>query len=98
MKNCCNVIVSECFYKGVSNASSPIGHNIAYFRNKYGKDISIYSLNHCMKGIIDKKLNFEQSISFENLKELVYAREGSRVIEGFGRRDIDTMIRIITTG
>ena len=51
-----------------------------------------------MKGIIDKKLNFEQSISFENLKELVYAREGSRVIEGFGRRDIDTMIRIITTG
>ena len=34
-----NVLVSACWKYGSNNANSPVGYNIAYFRNNYSSDI-----------------------------------------------------------
>ena len=97
MNNCCNGIVQTCFNQSVDNANTPLGCNIAFFRNKYGKDITSCSLNNCLQVMRSLKLSVQQSILFDNLKTLLYAREGSHVIEGFTFHDIDNLIRLIST-
>ena len=39
MKQCRNYIVIACFTNAMHNARPPFGHNLAFFRNKYGIDI-----------------------------------------------------------
>ena len=34
-----NILVSACWKYASNNANSPLGYNIAYFRNSYGIDI-----------------------------------------------------------
>ena len=97
VQNCCNGIVRECYNNGLYNANTPIGHNIAFFRYKYGKNISSCSLNNCMKLIVSPKINVEQCNVLEQLKVLIHARQGSYFIEGFTRRDIERLMKLIAT-
>ena len=39
MKQCHNYIVRACLTNAMQNARTPLGHNLAFFRNKYGIDI-----------------------------------------------------------
>ena len=39
MKQCRNYIVRACFTNAMHNARSVLGHNLAFFRHKYGIDI-----------------------------------------------------------
>ena len=44
MKQCRNYIVRACFNNAMQNARTPLGHNLAFFRNKYGIDIFVMSI------------------------------------------------------
>ena len=40
-----NIIVYTCYKNAAGNANTPIGSNIAYFRNKYGIEVNGLSKN-----------------------------------------------------
>ena len=40
MYNSRNVLITACVKIAIGNANSPLGHNIAYFRNNYGINFS----------------------------------------------------------
>ena len=51
MKQCRNYIVRTCLTIAMHNAKTQLGHNLAFFRNKYGIDILCDVYNHCMRFI-----------------------------------------------
>ena len=51
MKQCRNYIVRACFTNAMHNARTPLGHKLAFFRNKYGIDILCDDYNNCMRSI-----------------------------------------------
>ena len=97
MKQCRNYIVRACFNNAMQNARTPLGHNLAFFRNKYGIDIFCDEYNHCMKCIRKPKLKTEHVNNIEQLRSLLDIRNGAYYIEGFLKPDIDTMIEYIAT-
>ena len=82
-KQCRNYIVRACFTNAMHNARTPLGHNLAFFRNKYRIDIFCDEYNHCMKSIQMPKLKREHVNNIEQLKTLLYIRNGAHYIEGF---------------
>ena len=81
----------------MQNARTPLGHNLTFFRNKYGIDIFCDEYNHCMKCIRKPKLKTEHVNNIEQLRALLDIRNGAYYIEGFLKPDIDTMIEYIAT-
>ena len=79
------------------NARTPLGHNLAFFRIKYGIDILCDEYNHCMKYIRKPKLKTEHENNIEQLRTLLDIHNGAYYIEVFLKPDIDTMIEYIAT-
>ena len=49
MYNSGNVLITACVKSAINDANSPLGHNIAYFRNNYGIN---FSHDMCINKII----------------------------------------------
>ena len=93
-----NYIVSSCFSNAVQNASTPLGHNISFFRYEYSIDVMSYKLCDYLKLISPQTLSRAQCDSITQIKQLLLIRSGSHYIEGFSYHDIDQiMIDCITT-
>ena len=97
MKHSDNYIVSSCFSNAVQNASTPLGHNISFFRYEYSIDVMSYKLCDFLKLISPQRLSSEQCDSIIQIKQLMSIRSGSHYIEGFSYHDINHMIDYITT-
>ena len=90
-----NTLVSACWKYANNNANSPLGYNIAYFRNSYGIDIFP---NVCVKNIIHPpRLNNEQHMIISELNMLLLAKDEMYIIDGFTKSNIDTFIKLIAT-
>ena len=51
IKQCPNYIVRTYFTNTIHNARTPLGHNLAFIRNKYKIDILCDEYNHCIASI-----------------------------------------------
>ena len=90
-----NILVSACWKYGSNNANSPLGYNIAYFRNSYGIDILP---DVCVKKIIHPpQLDNEQHMVISELNMLLLAKGEMYNIDGFTKSNIDTFIKLIAT-
>ena len=65
------------------NAKTPLGHNLAFFRNKYGIDILCDEDNHCMRTIRKSNSKTEHVNNIEQLRTLLNIRNGAYYIDGF---------------
>ena len=61
-----NVIVYTCYKNAVGNANTPMGSNIAYFRDKYSIEVNKLSKN-ITKLVSKSKLSTEQLIVIQHL-------------------------------
>ena len=90
-----NTLVSACWKYANNNANSPLGYNIAYFRNSYSIDIFP---DVCVKNIIHPpRLNNEQHMIISELNMLLLAKDEMYNIDGFTKSNIDTFIKLIAT-
>ena len=90
-----NILVSACWKHASNNANSPLGYNIAYFRNSYGIDIFP---DVCVKKIIHPpQLDNEQHMVISELNMLLLAKGEMYNIDGFTKSNIDTFIKLIAT-
>ena len=90
-----NILVSACWKYASNNANSPLGYNIAYFRNSYGIDILP---DVCVKKIIHPpQLDNEQHMVISELNMLLLAKGEMYNIDGFTKSNIDTFIKLIAT-
>ena len=71
MKQCRNYIVRACLTNAMHNARTPLGHNLAFFRNKYGIDIMCDDYNNCMRSIRNPNLRTVHPNNIEHLNTLV---------------------------
>ena len=76
-----NTLVSACWKYSNNNANSPLGYNIAYFRNS----------NH------PPRLDNEQQLIISELNMLLLAKGEMYNIDGFTKSNIDTFIKLIAT-
>ena len=81
MEQCHNYIVRACLINVMHNARTPLGHNLALFRNKFGIDIFCDEYNHCKKSIRKSKLKTEHVNNIEQLKTLLDIHNG--LLTGF---------------
>ena len=97
MQQNCNVLVSTCLQNAINNANSPLGRNIAYFRNGYG--VSFNKIDTCkmLRFIQPTKLCSQRQLTINNLKHLLLVKYGTHVINGFTMQNIDAMINLLTT-
>ena len=90
-----NILVFACWKYASNNANSPLGYNIAYFRNSYGIDIFP---DVCVKKIIHPpQLDNEQHMVISELNMLLLAKGDMYNIDGFTKSNIDTFIKLIAT-
>ena len=97
MKLCNNAIVQTCFNHAVENSCSPLGHNIAFFRDIYSINIVCSNVQNCLNVICSPNLNLEENNLVAQLKILLSAKSGAYYINGFSYKDIDTLIQLIAT-
>ena len=87
-----------CFANANENASTPLGQNIAFFRNNYYIDImKSKNINHCLSVICAPTLSNEQTVLINQLETLLSVKYGSHHINGFTRHDIDEYIKHLVT-
>ena len=65
-----NISNYTCYENAVGNANTPMGSNIAYFRDKYGIEINRLSKN-ITKLVSEPKLSTEQLIVIQHLLDLL---------------------------
>ena len=65
-----NIIMYTCCKNAVGNANTPMGSNIAYFRDKYGIEINSLSKN-ITDLVSEPKLSTEQRIVMQHLRDLL---------------------------
>ena len=82
MKQCRNYIVRACLTNAMHNARTPLGHNLAFFRNKYDIDIFCDDYNYCMTSIRIRNLKIEHVNNIEHLRTLLDRRTCVYSIEG----------------
>ena len=69
-----NIIVYTCYKNAVGNANTPMGSNIAYFREKYGIGVNSLSKNLNMTNLVSEpKLSrpTEQLIVIQHLRDFL---------------------------
>ena len=71
MKQCRNYIVRACLTNAMHNARTPLGHHLAFFRNKYGIDIFCVEYNQCMRSFCNSNLKTEHVDNIEQLRTLL---------------------------
>ena len=64
-----NIIVYTCYKNAVGNANTPMGSNIAYFRDKYGIELNSLSKN-IINLVSEPKLSTEQLIVIQHLQHI----------------------------
>ena len=95
MYNSRNVLFTACVKSAINNANSPHGHNIAYFRNKYGIN---FSHDMCLNKIIHHpRLCEEKRMIIAQLNHLLLVKCGLYAIDGFTMSNIDTLIKLLAT-
>ena len=78
-----------------NNANSPLGYNIAHFRNSYG--IDIFPDVCVKKNIHPPQLDNEQHMIISELNMLLLAKGEMYNVDGFTKSNIDTFIKLIVT-
>ena len=79
--NCRNVLITACVKSAINSANSPLGHNIAYFRNNYSIN---FSHDMCFNKIIyPPRLCEEKRMIIAHLNHLLLVKCGLYAIDGF---------------
>ena len=96
MKTSQNEIVLTCYRNAVRNANTPIGHNIAFLRNKLGIDIDN---NEIMPDISLPKVYpiNEQRVLLSNINMLIAVRNGDFTLLHLSSSEIGCLITDIAT-
>ena len=99
MKEDISTLVQGCqilsYFIQFISSDSPLGYNIAYFRNSYGIDIFP---DVCVKNIIHPpRLDNEQHMIISELNMLLLAKDEIYNIDGFTKSNIGTFIKLIAT-
>ena len=90
-----NVLITACVKSAINNANSPLGHNIAYFRNNYGIN---FSRDMCFNQIIHPpRLCEEKRMIIAQLNDLLLVKCGLYAIVGFTMSNIDALIELLAT-
>ena len=93
MYNSRNVLITACVKNAINNANSPLGHNIAYFRNNYGIN---FSHDMCFNQIIHPPcLCEEKRMIIAQLNDLLLVKCGLYAIVGFTMSNIDDFIELL---
>ena len=82
-----NNIVYTCYKNAVGNATTPMGLNIAYFRDKYGIELSSLSKN-ITNLVSELKLSTEQLIVIQHLRDLLDIKNNVCTLDNFSEEDI----------
>ena len=91
-----NIIVYTCYKNAVGNANTPMGSNIAYFRDKYG--IELNSLSKNITNLVSgPKLSTEQLIVIQHLRDLLDVKNNACTLDNLSEEDIDMFIREVAT-
>ena len=88
-------MVSACWKYASNNANSPLGYNIAYFRNSYG--IDIFPDVCFKKNYSPSTIDNEQHMIISELNMPLLAKCEMYNIDGFTKSNIDTFIKLIAT-
>ena len=91
-----NIVVYTCYKNAVGNANTPMGSNIAYFRNKYGIEVNRLSKN-ITKLVSEPKLSTEQLIVIQHLRDLLDINNNACTLDNFSEEDIDMLIQEVAT-
>ena len=91
-----NIIVYTCYNNAIGNANTPMGSNIAYFRDKYGIELNSLSKN-ITNLVSEPKLNTEQLIAIQHLRDLLDIQNNACTLDNFSVEDIDMLIREVAT-
>ena len=91
-----NIIVYTCYNNAIGNANTPMGSNIAYFRDKYGIELNSLSKN-ITNLVSEPKLNTEQLIAIQHLRDLLDIQNNVCTLDNFSVEDIDMLIREVAT-
>ena len=87
-----NIIVCTCYKNAVGNANTPIGSNIAYFRDKYGIELNNLSKN-ITNLVSEPKLSTEQLIVSQHLRDLLDIKSNPCTLDNLFEEDIDMLIQ-----
>ena len=91
-----NIIVYTCYKNAIGNANTPMGSNIAYFRDKYG--IELNSLPKNITNLVSEpKLSTEQLIAIQHLRDLLDIQNNACTLDNFSVEDINMLIREVAT-
>ena len=91
-----NIIVYTCYNNAIGNANTPMGSNIAYFRDKYGIELNSLSKN-ITNLVSEPKLNTEQLIAIQHLRDFLDIQNNACTLDNFSVEDIDMLIREVAT-
>ena len=93
-----NIIVYRptCYKNAVGNANTPMGSNIAYFREKYGIEVNRLSKN-ITKLVSEPKLSTELLIVIQHLRDLLDIKSNACTLDHFSEEDIDMLIQEVAT-
>ena len=82
-----------CVKSAINNANSPLGQNIAYFRNNYGIN---FSHGMCFNKMIHPpRLCEEKRMIIAQLKDLLLVKCGLYAIDGLTMSNIDALIKLL---
>ena len=87
-----NIIVYTCYKNAVGNANTPMGSNIAYFRDKYGIEVNRLSKN-IVKLVSEPKLSTEQLMDIQHLRDLSDIKNNACTLSNFSEEEIDMLIQ-----
>ena len=92
-----NEIVHCIMNNAVSNAMSPLGNKIAFFRYKYDIDIFHDMNTNIAKIVSSTKLDLYCQARVDNIKTILCINNGICKIDGFTRNDLNDMLDYIAT-
>jgi hypothetical protein len=92
-----NEIVCCTINNAMINAMSPLGSKIAFFRYKYDIDI-LHDMNTNIAKIVSStKLDLYCQARVDNIKTILCINNGTCMIDGFTRNDLNDMLDYIAT-
>ena len=81
-----------CYENAVGNANTPMGSNIAYFRDKY--DIEANSLSKNITNLVSKPiLSTKQFIVIQHLRDILDMKNNACTLDNISGEDTVMLIR-----
>ena len=97
MHNSRNVLIIAFVKSAINNAYSPLGLNVAYFRNNYGINFS-HGRSMCFNNIIHlPRLCEEKSVIIAQVNHLLLVKCDLYAIDVFTMSNIDDLIKLLAT-